>query len=50
MQENKLTQFIAQKVTSIFNMVLQVEANSTSCSFVYQPKTPEQLSKFRKKK
>lgn len=30
--------------------VLKADANSTACCFVYQPKTPKELSRFRRQK
>lgn len=35
-------------VKTALDMFLRVEANSASCMFAYQPKSPEGLKKFRK--
>ena len=43
--ENK-TQKLVKTALDLF---LKVEANSASCIFAYQPKSPEGLNKFRKK-
>lgn len=40
---------IAKRVKKILDVVLCVEANSTSCMFIYQPKVPKMLEKFREK-
>lgn len=54
MQKNnemsKLSKTIAKEMASMLGTVLNVEANSTSCSIVYQPKAPKELSKFRRDK
>lgn len=47
---NKMNQTLAKGVVSMLRGVLNVEANSTSCSFIYQPKAPKGLEKFRKNK
>lgn len=41
---------VAKGVVKLLNNVLSVEANSASCVIVYQPKAPENLSKFRRDK
>lgn len=49
-----MTQNISKKtakaMTNVLNRVLKVEANSTSCSVVYQPKAPKALERFRNEK
>ena len=37
-------------IKGVLDGMLKSEANSTSCMFVYQPKAPEELKKFRKHK
>lgn len=37
-------------IKGVLDGMLKSEANSTSCMFVYQPKEPEELKKFRKHK
>lgn len=34
----------------ILNMALKVEANTTSCAYIYQPKQPKELIKFKKER
>ena len=41
---------LAKGIAMMLNNVLSVEANSTSCSIVYQPKAPKELVKFRRDK
>ena len=38
---------MAKFVTGALNKVLKVEANSTSCRIIYQPKAPKALERFR---
>ncbi len=40
----------AKLIAKALNNVLRVDANSTSCFIVYQPKAPESLSRFRREK
>lgn len=47
---NKMNQTLAKGVASMLHGVLNVEANSTSCAFIYQPKAPKGLETFRKNK
>jgi len=39
----------AKGVERVLRSFLKVDANSTSCCIVYQPKAPKELSKFRRK-
>lgn len=34
----------------VLDMILQIEANTTSCLFIYQPKQPKELIKFKKER
>ena len=36
------------KVVSILDTVLKVEANSASCIITYEPKAPKELKRFKK--
>ena len=38
---------IAKMLTGILDKMLVLDANSTSCGLIYQPKTPEKLKQFR---
>ncbi len=38
---------MAKIVTGLLNKMLVLDANSTSCIVVYQPKVPEKLKEFR---
>lgn len=49
-KKSKVEKPLAKGVVAMLNNVLNVEANTTSCSIVYQPKTPKNLSKFRRDK
>ena len=48
--KKNLSKMAARKITSAMNVFLRIDANSTSCTVVYQPKAPKGLSKFRRKK
>ena len=37
-------------ITKMLERQLQIEANSNSCIFAYQPKVPEKLNKYRNDK
>lgn len=36
----------AKRMVSILDKVLSVEANTSSCTFVYQPKAPNELKQY----
>lgn len=46
--KNNLSKMAAKKITSAMNVFLRIDANSTSCTVLYQPKEPKGLSKFRR--
>lgn len=48
MSKEKVINGIAKSVTSVLKTSLRVEANTTSCILVYQPKAPKELSRFKK--
>lgn len=50
MKKNILSKGVAKAVVLTLDMFLHADANSTSCCFIYQPKTPKELEKFRRKK
>ena len=39
-----------QRIRNVLNVVLYVEANSTSSVMMYEAKTPKKLSDYRKKR
>lgn len=41
---------IAKGTIAVLNTMLRIEANSTSCMIVYQPKAPKELEKFKRNK
>lgn len=49
MDKKKVSKAIAEKAVKMLNVSLRAEANTTSCAFVYQPKAPESLAKFKRK-
>lgn len=40
----------AKFITKALNRVLKVEANSTACGIIYQPKAPKTLERYRNNK
>lgn len=50
MGNKKLKKHTSVAVKNLLNTVLHLEANSASCVVLFQPKTPANLSEFRKKK
>lgn len=48
--KNKLSKTVAKKAVTVLDTFLRVDANSASCCIVYQPKTPKELSKYRRAK
>lgn len=50
MRKNKITRSLAKILAGGLRKTLTVEANTTSCVFVYQPKAPKNLADFRKRK
>lgn len=49
MKTRTLSQTSASGVASMLEKMLKVEANTTSCVYVYQPKVPKDLQKYRRK-
>lgn len=47
---NKLQKLAAKALTGVLGTRLHMEANAASCIFTYQPKAPENLSRFKEKK
>lgn len=39
----------ANSVEKILRMMLKLEANSASCTVMYEPKQPKKLAKFKRK-
>ena len=44
----KLKKVNSNKVKTIVEKLIKIDANSTTCMIVYQPKVPEMLKKFSK--
>lgn len=40
----------AAMAAKVLTNVLRADANSTACCLAYQPKTPKELSRFRRQK
>lgn len=49
MGKEKISKALARRVVKVLNVSLRTEANTASCGFLYQPKAPESLSKFKRK-
>ena len=39
---------VSKKVAGVLETVLKVEANSTSCGLIYQPKEPKKMDRFKR--
>lgn len=50
MEKKNFSKPAAKAVANVLNGVLRMEANSTSCMVVYQPKAPKELARFRSTK
>lgn len=48
--DNKLKKIMAKVLADALKTKLHIEANSTSSTFIYQPKAPKDLLRFREKK
>ena len=48
--KKNLSKFIAKKTVAVLDAFLTVDANSSSCCIVYQPKAPKELERYRSKK
>lgn len=48
--KKKLSKKVAKGATAVLDTFLRVDANSTSCYIIYQPKVPKELIKYRRKK
>ncbi|MBQ4059959.1 MAG: cyclic lactone autoinducer peptide [Lachnospiraceae bacterium] len=46
--KKNLENVTAKMVTGVLNTELRKDANSASCVFLYQPKAPDGLARFRK--
>ena len=49
LKTGRLSQTSAKGVASMLEKMLKVEANTASCGIAYQPKTPKDLQKYRRK-
>lgn len=50
MKKENVSNSVAKRVVKVLDSMLKVEANSTSCVIVFQPKAPKGLEKFRRDK
>lgn len=50
MKENKLKQSVAKGIASFLDLTLKMDANTTSCYIAYQPKAPNALQKYKKRR
>lgn len=48
MDKKKIKSALAKGIVKTLNVTLHMDANSTSCAVIYQPKAPKDLSKYRK--
>ncbi len=50
MKQKKVSKSVANMAVNVLNTALRVDANSTSCMVIYQPKAPKELARFRRDK
>lgn len=50
MERKNMVKPSAKLVEKTLNRMLKVDANSTSCALIYQPKAPKELERFRGEK
>lgn len=50
MKKETATKKVAKSMSKALEKVLRVEANTTSCIIVGQPKAPKELCRFKKSK
>lgn len=48
--KSKLSKLVAKKTAAALDTILRVDANTTSCCIVYQPKAPKELARYRRMK
>lgn len=41
---------ISQRIKRCLDEVLHIEANTSSCAYIFQPKAPTELKKFKRKR
>lgn len=49
MKKEKLISKLTGNAVKTLDLVLQMEANSTSCMVFYEPKAPKDLKRYKKK-
>lgn len=47
MKKEKKAGKMEKMITGVLNKMLVLDANSTSCGLIYQPKAPEELKQFK---
>ena len=50
MKKENVSKKMSRNVVAALNSVLKAEANSASCWIFYQPKAPDKLSQFKRRK
>lgn len=50
MKKENVKKKIAKGIAAVLRVTLQIDANSASCMGIYQPKAPEELTRYRKMK
>ena len=47
MRQDNWNRKVSQRVKGCLDKVLQIEANTSSCAYIFQPKAPEELKNFK---
>lgn len=50
MRQNNLNERISRRIKKCLDQVLHIEANTSSCAYIFQPKAPEELKNFKRQK
>lgn len=50
MEKKKSTNLLEKSMSKVLDATLRVNANSTSCMLIHEPKAPKGLEKFKKVK
>lgn len=47
MKQNHLNKRLSKRIKKCLDQVLHIEANTSSCAYIFQPKAPEELKNFK---
>ena len=50
MRQNNLNERISPRIKKCLDQALHIEANTSSCAYIFQPKAPEELKNFKRQR